>query len=160
MEKAIALTVQNALPQLAGDITYNDIAKMFLTPGHVSQAGNMYQEGVRLSRQMAVKFSIGHGHAHSFLNGIQVFMWDGNKPRMVAQRTYSNFWWNDRDTNREVKGVVKEYLINESKVQGVHGITDSDFDRIASNLVGDTLQTTVMLGAQMLDNNSTLYLKG
>jgi hypothetical protein len=160
MENSLTLTVKNALPQLAGSITYNDVPKMFLTPGYVSQAGNMYQEGVRLSRRMAVKFSIGHGYAHSFLNGIQVYVWDGSKPKMVAQRTYSNFWWSERDTNLAVKDVVKEYLINESKVQGVNGISDKDFDKIASDLVGDALQTTVMLGNQVLTSNNVLQLKG
>lgn len=154
MSNELTLAFKASFPQLASDITYNDVAKMFLTPGYISQAGNMYQEGVRFSRRMAIKFDIGHGYAHTFLNGIQLFMWDESRPKMVAHRTYSNFWWSENDTNYEVTRVVKDYLVNESKVQGLHGIPDCEFERLAKELVSDTLATTAMIGSQNLSDNT------
>ena len=150
MENKIALAVKNALPQLSGDITYNQAANMFLTPGYMSLAGNVYQQGVRLSRRMAVKFSIGHGYYHTFLNGIQVYMWDGGKPKMVAHRCYSNFWWSESEAQRELKSVIKSYLLNESKLLGVHGISEADFNRLSDDLVGETLQTTALIGSRTM----------
>lgn len=156
MENKIALAVKNALPQLSGDITYNQAANMFLTPGYMSLAGNVYQQGVRLSRRMAVKFSIGHGYYHTFLNGIQVYMWDGGKPKMVAHRCYSNFWWSESEAQRELKSVVKSYLLNESKLLGVHGISEADFNRLSDDLVGETRQTTALIGSQIIPNTLCL----
>ena len=147
MENKLALAVKSALPMLSGDITYNQAANMFLTPGYMSLAGNVYQQGVRLSRRMAVKFSIGHGYYHTFLNGIQVYMWDGGKPKMVAHRCYSNFWWSESEAQRELKSVVKSYLLNESKLLGVHGISEADFNRLSDDLVGETRQTTALIGS-------------
>ena len=158
MENKLALAVKNALPQLSGNITYNEAANLFLTPGYVSQAGNMYQEGVRLSRRMAVKFSIGHGYYHTFLNGIQVYMWDGGKPKIVAHRCYYNFWWSEQDAQRELKNVVKSYLVNESKLLGVHGISEADFNRLSDDLVGETRQTTALIGSQTMPS-STLCIE-
>lgn len=156
MENKIALAVKNALPQLSGDITYNQAANMFLTPGYMSLAGNVYQQGVRLSRRMAVKFSIGHGYYHTFLNGIQVYIWDGGKPKMVAHRCYSNFWWSESEPQRELKSVVKSYLLNESKLLGVHGISEADFNRLSDDLVGETRQTTALIGSQIIPNTLCL----
>ena len=156
MENKIALAVKNALPQLSGDITYNQAANMFLTPGYMSLAGNVYQQGVRLSRRMAVKFSIGHGYYHTFLNGIQVYIWDGGKPKMVAHRCYSNFWWSESEAQRELKSVVKSYLLNESKLLGVHGISEADFNRLSDDLVGETRQTTALIGSQIIPNTLCL----
>ena len=156
MENKLALAVKSALPMLSGDITYNQAANMFLTPGYMSLAGNVYQQGVRLSRRMAVKFSIGHGYYHTFLNGIQVYMWDGGKPKMVAHRCYSNFWWSESEAQRELKSVVKSYLLNESKLLGVHGISEADFNRLSDDLVGETRQTTVLIGSQIIPNTLCL----
>ena len=158
MENQLALAVRNALPQLSGNITYNEAANLFLTQGYVSQAGNMYQEGVRLSRRMAVKFSIGHGYYHTFLNGIQVYMWDGGKPKMVAHRCYSNFWWSESEAQRELKSVVKSFLLNESKLQGYHGITEAGFNQMTDELVGETRETTALIGSQTIPN-STLCIE-
>lgn len=154
MENKLAVAVKNALPQLSGNITYNEAANLFLTPGYVSQAGNMYQEGVRLSRRMAVKFSIGHGIYHTFLNGIQVYMWDEGKPKMVAHKDYNNFWWSESEAQRELKSVVKSYLVNESKLLGVHGVSETDFNRLSDDLVGETRQTTALIGSQTMPNNA------
>ena len=156
MENKLALAVKSALPMLSGDITYNLAANMFLTPGYMSLAGNVYQQGVRLSRRMAVKFSIGHGYYHTFLNGIQVYMWDGGKPKMVAHRCYSNFWWSESEAQRELKSVVKSYLLNESKLLGVHGISEADFNRLSDDLVGETRQTTALIGSQIIPNTLCL----
>lgn len=158
MENKIALAVKNALPQLSGDITYNQAANMFLSPGYMSLAGNVYQQGVRLSRRMAVKFSIGHGYYHTFLNGIQVYMWDGGKPKMVAHRCYSNFWWSEIAAQRELKSVVKSFLLNESKLQGYHGITEAGFNQMTDELVGETRETTALIGSQTIPN-STLCIE-
>lgn len=156
MENKLALAVKSALPMLSGDITYNQAANMFLTPGYMSLAGNVYQQGVRLSRRMAVKFSIGHGYYHTFLNGIQVYIWDGGKPKMVAHRCYSNFWWSESEAQRELKSVVKSYLLNESNLLGVHGISEADFNRLSDDLVGETRQTTALIGSQIIPNTLCL----
>ena len=78
---SLIVAAKSALPSLGNNVTYNDAAKMFLSPGYTSAAGNTYQEGLRLSRYLAVDYSIGHGWCHSFLNGVRLYIWDNNKPK-------------------------------------------------------------------------------
>ena len=68
MENSLVLaTVKSKFPSFNGTgITYNDVSRMFLTPAWVSNAGNAYQEGLRLSDKIAVTYNIGHGYAHTF----------------------------------------------------------------------------------------------
>lgn len=161
MDNNLALTVKSALPLLQGGITYSDIAKMFLTIGYVSQAGNMYQQGVRLSKRMAIRLDIGHGQYHTFLNGIQLYTWDGGTPKMVAHRgDYYDFRWTDDGVNREIINVVKDYIKNEIQVQGVLGISDSDIKNKAYELVEETQMTTELIGNKALESNTPLCLKG
>ena len=160
MNNALILSAQKALPQLACNVTYNHVAKMLLTPGYVSAAGNMYQEGVRLSKRLAVKYSIGHGWAHTFMNGIQLFAWDGTGLRVVAHRCYSNFWWCEEDIRREVISVVTSYLRTQALIQGIHGIEDSDIRRLARELVDETQKTTELIGCHTASGNVPLYLRG
>ena len=50
-------TAKSSLPSFAANgVSYNDIAKMFLTPGWKSEAGNVYQEGLRVSDKIAVTY--------------------------------------------------------------------------------------------------------
>ena len=51
MENSLVLaTVKSKFPSFNGTgITYNDVSRMFLTPAWVSNAGNAYQEGLRIS---------------------------------------------------------------------------------------------------------------
>lgn len=159
MNNALILSAQKALPQLACNVTYNHVAKMLLTPGYVSAAGNMYQEGVRLSKRLAVKFSIGHGWAHTFMNGIQLFAWDGAGLRVVAHRCYSNFWWCEDDIRREVISVVTSYLRTQILLQGKY-CEEAEIRRFARQLVDETQKTTELIGCHAASGDVPLYLRG
>lgn len=103
MENSLVLsTVKSKLPSFNGTgIIYNDVARMFLTPAWVSNAGNAYQEGLRISDKIAVTYNIGHGYAHTFLNGIRLFRYEGGKTMLIGERNFNNYWWNERDVNSE-----------------------------------------------------------
>ena len=160
MNNALILSAQKALPQLACSVTYNQVAKMLLTPGYVSAAGNMYQEGVRLSNRLAVRFSIGHGWAHTFMNGIQLYAWDGMSLKLVAHRCYSNFWWSDEDIRREIIAMITSHFRTQIQIQGIPGIEEAEIRRLAVNLADETQKTTELIGFNIAAGNTPLHLKG
>lgn len=160
MNNALVLSAQKAFPQLACNVSYNQKAKMLLTPGYVSAAGNLYQEGVRLSKRLAVRFSIGHGWAHTFLNGIQLYAWDGVGLRVVAHRCYDNFWWCEEAVRREVINIITSYLRTQLQIQGNYCVSEPDIRKLAINLVDDTQNTTELIGNHVAFGNAPLYLKG
>ena len=143
---SLIVAAKSALPSLANNVTYNDAAKMFLTPGYTSAAGNTYQEGLRLSRYLAVDYSIGHGWRHSFLNGVKLYIWDNNKPKLVAHRTFSCYYLSQEAINYETERIVKEHLKSSCKVLGLGNATDSELTKLSKALVSETMNTTQLIG--------------
>ena len=147
MENSLVLAAKSALPTLSGEITYSQAARMFLSPGYVSCAGNMYQEGLRLSRYIAVDYSIGHGYAHSFLNGIRLYTWDGNRPKLVAQRSFDCHFWNQADVTEQTVKIVKEHLRSSCALLGLGNPSDAELRRLSESLVGETEKATCLIGS-------------
>ena len=143
---SLIVAAKSALPSLANNVTYNDAAKMFLTPGYTSAAGNTYQEGLRLSRYLAVDYSIGHGWRHSFLNGVKLYIWDNNKPKLVAHRSFSCYFLSQDAINYETERIVKEHLKSSCKVLGLGNATDSELTKLSKALVSETMNTTQLIG--------------
>lgn len=86
MNTSLALVAAKALPALSGSsLTYNPEKNVFLTLGYTSAAGNTYYKAIRFSNRLAVYYHIGEGYAHTFLNGITLFAWNGQKANIIAQ---------------------------------------------------------------------------
>lgn len=78
----LALVAAKALPALSGSsLSYNAEKNVFLTLGYTSLAGNTYYRAICLSNRLAVYYHIGEGYARTFLNGITLFCWDGQKSK-------------------------------------------------------------------------------
>lgn len=144
--KSLIVAVKSALPSLASNVTYSQAARMFLSPGYVSAAGNMYQEGLRLSRYIIVKFSIGHGYCWSFLNGIKLYIWDGKRPKLVKQKLFSSYIWSGNAARQEAVKMVKEYLKDTCRMLHLERATDSEVLRLSEALVDETENTTKLIG--------------
>ena len=143
---ALITAVKSALPSLGNNITYNQVAKMFLTPGYTSAAGNTYQEGLRLSKYLAINFSIGHGYYYTFLNGIRLYIWDGQKPKLVKERFFSSYVWSEEGARSETAKMLKEHLASSCRLLGLANPTDSELTRLSEVLVGETAKTTQLIG--------------
>ena len=140
-------TAKSALPSFsANGVNYNDIAKMFLTPAWCSQAGNAYQEGLRISDKIAVTYNIGHGYAHTFLNGIRIFRYEGGKTVLIGERSFCNYWWNDSGVNNETAELLTEYLESQCKILGLGTPDKSYVKQVATAFVDETVKGTKLLG--------------
>ena len=150
MENTLVRTLNSALPQCSNNFTYNDVAKLFCTPAYVALSGNMYQEGLRISDRLAIKYSIGYGYCHVFMNGLQVFAYDGTGLKLISQASYYNFWWDEAAINAETVRMVQEFLINECKVLGIQGVSESELSRQAKILVDQARKTTEQIGNKVI----------
>ena len=74
--------------------------------GYTSAAGNTYYKAVRISDRLAVYYDIGQGYYHTFLNGIKLFCWDGQKARLIAQKYWGGCDWR----------VFSEYFAKEQSI--------------------------------------------
>lgn len=122
MNTSLALVAAKALPALSGSsLTYNAEKNVYLTLGYTSAAGNTYYRAIRLSDRLAVYYHIGQGYAHTFLNGITLFAWNGQKANIIAQKFWGGCNWrcfNERSAKEESILMLKDFLKGQAKAMG------------------------------------------
>lgn len=148
MENSLVLsTAKSFLPAFnANGVTYDDVAKMFLTPAWCSELGNAYQQGLRLSNKIAVTYSIGHGYAYTFLNEIRIYKYENGKTVLIGERGFDNYRWTDYAVNIETVNLLADCLESQCKILGL-GTPDKNYVRqVASTFVDETVRGTKLLG--------------
>ena len=136
----MSLIAAKALPALSGEsLTYNAERNLYLTTGYTSPAGNTYFRAVRVSPHLVVYYNLGQGWAHTFLNGIILYCWDGQKPRMIAQRNYCCNYFTEASARDQTVAMLKEYLAGQAKILG-QGVPEAPLLDFARQLVDETCQ--------------------
>ncbi len=130
-----------ALPALSGEsLTYNAAKNVFLTLGYTSAAGNMYYKAVRLSNRLVVYYELGQGYAYTFLNGIKLFAFDGQKAQLIAQKYWGGYDYrifNEQFAKEQSILMLKGFLEGQLRLQGAH-VSDQDLTSFARGMVEET----------------------
>ena len=130
-----------ALPALSGEsLTYNAAKNVFLTLGYTSAAGNMYYKAVRLSNRLVVYYELGQGYAYTFLNGIKLFAFDGQKAQLIAQKYWGGYDYrifNEQFAKEQSILMLKGFLEGQLRLQGAH-VSDEDLTSFARGMVEET----------------------
>lgn len=138
---ALQTLVAKNLPALSGEsITYNAAKNIFLTRGYTSVAGNMYYKAIRISDRLVVYYDLGQGYKYTFLNGIKLFCWDGQKAKVIAQK-----YWGGCDYRVFSEQFAKEqsilmlsnFLAGQLKAQGAQ-VSNQEIFSFAYNMIGET----------------------
>ena len=119
---------------------------MFTTPTRKLRSGLLYQEGVRVSCHMVIKFTVAHGIFHTFLNRIQLFRFDDKALKMVKQRHYRHFWWNESDITKELILMVTDCLKANGITVGMTMGSESEYTKLGTELVEEAKRMTIALG--------------
>lgn len=118
----LQLIAAQKLPALSGEaLTYNAARNVFLTMGYTSAAGNTYYKAVRISDRLAVYYDIGQGYYHTFLNGIKLFCWDGQKARLIAQKYWGGCDWrvfSEHFAKEQSILMLRDFLTGQLKLMG------------------------------------------
>lgn len=119
---AMIRLLEKALPALSGaSVTYNPEKNVYLTLGYTSAAGNTYFKAVRYSDRLAVYYDIGEGYAHTFLNGITLFAWDGPNPVLIGKKMWGGSNWtrfSEWFAMEQTALMLKNYLEGQTKAIG------------------------------------------
>lgn len=150
-------TINSSLPVFAGNgVTYNDLAKMFLTQGWTSDAGNTYQEGMRLSDKFVVKYNIGHGYYYTFLNGVNIYGYDGDKLRLIiSDNSYNGCIWSEGNVKHETVRLLTKFFEDQCRINNCFAPSDY-LKEIAARFVDDTIKATEAIGNQTLVSGNNL----
>ena len=137
MSTTLALVAAKALPALSGSsLTYNPEKNVYLTLGYT------YYKAIRLSNRLAVYYHIGEGYAHTFLNGITLFAWNGQKANIIAQKFWGGCNWrcfNERTAKEESIIMLKDFLAGQAKAMG-SVIADGLLLAFSRNMIEETQQ--------------------
>jgi hypothetical protein len=141
MNTALQAIASKALPALSGEqVTYNAAKNVFLTLGYTSAAGNMYYKAVRLSNRLVVYYELGQGYIHTFLNGIKLFAFDGQKTNLIAQKCWGGCDYrifNEQFAKEQSILMLKGFLEGQLRLQGTH-VSDQELACFARSMVEET----------------------
>ena len=123
LDTSITKVAVKALPALSGSsLTYNPERNMYLTLGYTSDLGNTYYRVIRFSNRLVVFYNIGEGYCRTFLNGITLYCWDGQKPRIIAQKSWGGCgnWRSFSEIFAKEQSIImlKDYLKAQAKALG------------------------------------------
>lgn len=136
---SLSVRVNDLLPAVTNkSVTYSSTKGAFLTDGWTSAAGNTYGQLMYLSPQLAIVCDFGVGYAHTFLNGLKVLRYNGNKAEVIDSRYYNCCFYNDAFVRREAIEIVSEFINNQLRLTGACA-SSSDVDNMAKRLIGDTV---------------------
>ena len=138
---ALQTIVAKTLPALSGEsITYNAAKNIFLTRGYTSAAGNMYYKAIRISDRIAVYYDLGQGYKYTFLNGIKLFCWDGQKAKVIAQKYWGGCDYrvfNEQFAKEQSILMLSNFLAGQLKAQGAQ-MSNQEIFSFASNMIEET----------------------
>lgn len=139
----LSLIAAKALPALSGSsLTYNPEKNVYLTLGYTSVAGNTYYRAIRFSNRLAVYYHIGVGYAHTFLNGITLFAWNGQQANIIAQKFWGGSNWrcfSECLAKEESIIMLKEFLAGQAKAMGSM-IADNQLLAFSKSMIEETHQ--------------------
>ena len=133
--------VAKNLPALSGEsITYNAAKNIFLTQGYTSVAGNMYYKAIRISDRLAVYYDLGQGYKYTFLNGIKLFCWDGQKAKVIAQKYWGGCDYrvfNEQFAKEQSVLMLSNFLAGQLKAQGAQ-VSNQEIFSFAYSMIEET----------------------
>ena len=138
---ALQTIATKALPALSGEqVRYNAAKNVFLTMGYTSAAGNMYYRAVRLSNRLVVYYELGQGYAYTFLNGIKLFAFDGQKAQLIAQKYWGGCDYrifSEQFAKEQSIMMLKSFLEGQLKIQGAR-VSDQELLSFARGMIEET----------------------
>lgn len=137
---SLARLVEKSLPAMSGSkVSYNSKNNIFLTSGYTSAAGNTYYQGIRLSDRIVVKYNLGQGYKYLFLNGIQIYGFNGTGTTLLASRAFLCTCFDESLAKRQCVDMVMSYLKGQMKLAGT-SVSESQLSQFADSLVGEAMK--------------------
>lgn len=113
----LALIVKRALPAMSGEtVTYNAAKNIFMTAAYTSLAGNSYFKTIQISKRLIIYYEIGVGYAHTFLNGITLYGFDGHNANIIGRKSYSCLFFNEIRAKEESVLILKNFIEGQAKM--------------------------------------------
>jgi hypothetical protein len=113
---------------------WNDSQKMFIFEEYESCGGNLYYRGIRFCERVAIVENIGLYHNWTYIDGIELYAFNGKKPELIQKCDYENTFRSEEFIRKESESMVKHYLAGALKAQKII-VPDEQLDSKAKEIV-------------------------
>ena len=100
----------------------------------------MYYKAIRLSNRLIVYYDLGQGYAYTFLNGIKLYCFDGQKANLIAQKYWGGCDYrvfNEQFAKEQSILMLSNFLAGQLKTQGAQ-VSNQEILSFAYNMIEDT----------------------
>lgn len=138
--------------------------KMFIVDEYEAESGNRYYRGVRFCDRMVMVEYVGLYHNWTYIDGIELYIFDGSKLNLAQKRTYNKVFRDEDTVRRESKSMLRQYLSGIAKSQN-HSINDASIDGIVDQTIADCYKSfldddyNVRLNQQVLPQIKKLEMR-
>lgn len=98
---------------------WNEGQKMFISSEYESAAGNRYYKGLRFCEQLAIVETVGLYHTWTYIDGIEIYAFDGCKPKLVGKRQFDKQFYNEDFIKGQITQMVQDYMQGQLKLQSI-----------------------------------------
>ena len=91
--------------------------KMFLCEEYESGNGHRYYKGVRFCDRIVIVEKVGLYHTWTYIDGIEVYAFNGKKLELVQKRDYDKTFRNEEFIRQESETMVRNYFEGVLKAQ-------------------------------------------
>lgn len=99
---------------------WNEGQKMFISSEYESAAGNRYYKGLRFCEQLAVVETVGLYHTWTYIDGIEIYSFDGKRPKLVGKRQYEKEFYKTDFIKEQTQQMLMEYFRGQIKMQSAN----------------------------------------
>lgn len=99
---------------------WNEGQKMFISSEYESAAGNRYYKGLRFCEQLAVVEIVGLYHTWTYIDGIEIYSFEGKKPKLVGKRQFEKEFYKTDFIKEQTEQMLIEYFRGQIKMQSTN----------------------------------------
>lgn len=108
--------------------------KMFICNEHESGNGHRYFLGVRFCERIVVVEKVGLFHNWTYIDGIELYAFNGTKLELVQKRDYEKTFRNDEFVRQETETMIRDFAVGVLKMQN-STIPAEELDQHVKDLV-------------------------
>lgn len=120
---------------------WNESMKMFIIDEYESANGNRYYNGVRISNRLVIVEHIGMYHAFQYLDGMDIYLFDGQERKLIVQEKYEKQFYNVDFIRERSICTLRNYVRSQAAITGttitedvinaeVHAIIDNSYQSL------------------------------
>lgn len=95
---------------------WNEAQRMFLCGQYESVRGNRYFMGVRFCDKVVVVEKIGMHHSWTYIDGIELYAFNGKRLELVQKRDYEKVFRKDEFVRKETESMLFDYMKSTIKM--------------------------------------------